>query len=658
MATMTPTSKRARPTTPFDVLTVGDGDLSLSLALARAYGKTQISLTASTIVRDVQDLVRLYPHADAIVQELGERHVHIRWGVDATKLHETFLTMDNDETCQKFDLVLFYHPHLGIVKDTTEAERARRHECLLAHYLASAGACLKTTTSKVHVCLCGTQPDTWKVYESAKRLGLTHVPSGKPTTAAPWHIAMHLPHLQEESNMVNAQGQGFAAPRKYRNGKQGSRHWLGKYGYCHRRTQGELYEGLATDTNVESSVDLLFQPTTIESVVQPWAQRIIERDDDIVCPVCLTKSPSKGAHRRHLEAPALPCDIQLVQQSRQKAVEDQDAETKETVKNAVQPGVRLRKYVQKQFGRTKAGAGQLIHAGKVLVNGEPVTDSARWVYETTQIAIKDEADVEDDKQESTVSPPMPSTPIQIVARLDGSIYVVWKPVGLRTKGQFPGTLENLVALQEKMTKMESLTRLDTGLSGLCLLYEVSSNPRTCSVRHCFTGLVVGHVESSWRNGVELWLKTDRRRRWGKGPTTDIDQSDKVDEEESTYRVKLRVTESSLIAGKSDGEEEVLNLSTIRVDVADNLSGIGSLLTYALRKQLNLRVVGDRFSNKEYVKLPRSIRNRIKQKICLGCSAITFDGKEYEYPVPDKWKANYWAAFLENANAASSRDLTT
>ena len=200
--------------------------------------------------------------------------------------------------------------------------------------------------------------------------------------------------------------------------------------------------------------------------------------------------------------------------------------------------------------------------------------------------------------------------------------------------------------------MESLSRLDTGLSGLCLLYEASTDP-PASVRHRFTGLVLGHINSSLENSVEVVLRTEKHRRWGKGTTLSTDET----EEESTYKVNLKVAETSSIVGQRDGEEEVLTLSTIQIDVLDNLSGIGSLLTYAIRKQLNLRVVGDRFSNKEYVKLPRSIRNRIKQKICLGCTAISYGGKDYETPIPDKWKAGYWATFLQNADTPAASHLT-
>jgi hypothetical protein len=73
----------------------------------------------------------------------------------------------------------------------------------------------------------------------------------------------------------------------------------------------------------------------------------------------------------------------------------------------------------------------------------------------------------------------------------------------------------------------------------------------------------------------------------------------------------------------------------------------------LRTQLKLRVVGDRFSNREYAKLPRPMRNRIKQKICLGCTAMSYNGDEWLRPVPDKWYAAFWDDFMKKSDHEAS-----
>jgi hypothetical protein len=100
------------------ILTVGDGDLSLSLALARAYGNC-VSLTASVLDSE-EDMLKAYP--DAPIKELKSLNVEVLYGLDATQIHEKFPTKSWDLTC-------FHHPHLGLASllDKNEAEHANRH---------------------------------------------------------------------------------------------------------------------------------------------------------------------------------------------------------------------------------------------------------------------------------------------------------------------------------------------------------------------------------------------------------------------------------------------------------------------------------------------------------------------------------------------------
>ena len=660
-----PTKKRPRSLPSLvHILTVGDGDLSLSLALARAYGAEQVHLTASTILPDAAALHRLYPQsAPRVLAELAGRGVMVRFGVDATQLHRTFgraaESTDADAgdkgatIATKFDLILFYHPHLGIRKENTdEAAQAQQHERLLAHYLASAATCL-TPQGAVHVCLCGTQPTTWRIRKSAERLGMTEIKPGRPTTAAPWHHVMLLPQLQAQPALSD-----WAADRKFRNGRQGSRHWLGKYGYGHCRTQGELYDGSAgNDTNVQWSVDLLFRPPTQNDgdVVTPWTPAQVADDNkSMVCPICGTQSADRKQHQAHLAAPVTPCDVVLVEKS------DKDCEgnTKTLVKAAaVTPTsnnnppldkIRLRKYLQQHYQLTKKRATQWITAEKVSVNGQVVTDDLRLIPLDATVQVAETINDEDGSTRDTKASLTAATmPIKIVAHVhepssSPSTLIVWKPVGLRTKGQFPGTLETLVAQQQQKDadqqtlKVESLTRLDTGLSGLCLLHAADSCPASHTVHH-FTGLVMGELPPIHAERMELLLHVDKQRKWKRKTN---------DDEQQTYRVQFCVTSTGVVPVGDKGQH--VTLSTIQLDVLENLSGIGSLLAYALRKQCDLRIVGDRFSNKEYMVLPRSIRNRLKAKICLGCTAITYHGRKYEYPIPDKWRTDYWMTFLNNA----------
>ena len=136
---------------PFRLLTVGDGDLSFSLALKRAY--PQISVSASTLVETSTELCQTYANAAETLKELqdtwGEQ---ILYGVNATKLEDTILCDGEDE---KFDIILFNHPHLG---DSTllqsEQRHCENHYALLSHYFYSAKKLIKKNGGRIHVCLC------------------------------------------------------------------------------------------------------------------------------------------------------------------------------------------------------------------------------------------------------------------------------------------------------------------------------------------------------------------------------------------------------------------------------------------------------------------------------------------------------------------------
>ena len=69
---------------PLRVLTVGDGDLSYSLALQRAFGNA-IQLTA-TVLPTEDELAATYTMAAANAAELRSRGATVLYGIDATAL--------------------------------------------------------------------------------------------------------------------------------------------------------------------------------------------------------------------------------------------------------------------------------------------------------------------------------------------------------------------------------------------------------------------------------------------------------------------------------------------------------------------------------------------------------------------------------------------
>ena len=294
------------------ILTVGDGDLTLSLALSRAYGSDQVDLTATTLCASYEELCDTYSNTAAVVQELvEERHVSVLYGIDATQLSSSLLLATTNTTPgqhrqQAFDLVLFHHPHLGLMtsKNSTDEQcHAQRHFVLLAHYLASAKSLLLLSDDtenddnhehpnssyydgRIHLCLAHDQPHTWQMEQAAQMQGLALVHTAN--TCTPFHTILRQLHLSRrglagKGDTTNGQKKdkqqqeqpttdesktititprppepGQAAPPRYRNGKLGSKHWLGRYGYQHRRTHGKKFDGGACDMNVEGSKHYFF----------------------------------------------------------------------------------------------------------------------------------------------------------------------------------------------------------------------------------------------------------------------------------------------------------------------------------------------------------------------------------------------------------------
>lgn len=226
---------------PISVLTVGDGDLSYSLALSRAYGHA-LSITATTLL-SAQELHETYCHAANNIEELHARGVRLIHGVDATALDAATLGLH--------DHVLFAHPHLGLADLYDVEAHSRRHQVLLAHFLASAAALLADSSGGcVHLTLCGNQPKAWRIEEHASRLGL---PS--PSTldvASPPALSRVSSDCSGDCSGGGSDGNvsgtlsaaapetGWAARQRFRNGNLGARHWLSRYGYEHRRRCARL----------------------------------------------------------------------------------------------------------------------------------------------------------------------------------------------------------------------------------------------------------------------------------------------------------------------------------------------------------------------------------------------------------------------------------
>lgn len=614
--------------TKIRLLTVGDGDLSLSLALARAYGK-YISLTAS-VLDSKERLQACYP--DAPLEALTELDVEILYEVDATQLHERFRP-------RNWDLVCFHHPHLGLASlEKDESDHANRHFQLISHYLYSA--CV--VSDSVHICLCGRQPETWRLLEAAECTGLE--PLNKFSTSVPFSKLW----TEEELPPAEAKPE-YAAPRRYRFGKLGSRHMLGKFGYRHRRTEGELYKGRANDTNVSGSMHFLFRARSASN-------SIADRNDipKQICRICRTAFHSEKDLEEHMRKPAVPdtTSTTIAKKSNNALPLPHGKEPLNSISCTTNAdgsgtivkvekdyeGKRLRWLVQHGIKEiSKKQAKVAIHEGRVFVNDSLVLDASRLLSSGDIVFVK-----------SIRSASLPLSPeIEILYRKD-PILVAFKPSGVRTKGHFPGTLEASIHQQEGQ-KYDALSPLDSFCPGLCALIKSDCRGKLPSIVHLMTALVFNAVPESWKPHREVTITVEPK--WKKR---------KRDVSPKSVCLKL------IPMGTTNPQGDSMQLTTVHLETGNSCSP-SSICQY-LRHESH-GVVGDSNCRQEYLKVSstnglnflsishltenlkvrRSIRNRIKEKVCMGCYRIQVDGVQITKDVPEKLLWSFWDAHCETKN---------
>lgn len=144
---------------PGRVLTVGDGNFSYSLALARQQCQdTSGSALTATSYDSYDDLVAKYPESARICEQLAELGARVRHCVDATNLRASLGKRG------VFDRIVFNHPHCG-------EENVRRHQSLLSHFYASALEIL-AANGRVLLTLAEGQPERWEALKRAQLAGL------------------------------------------------------------------------------------------------------------------------------------------------------------------------------------------------------------------------------------------------------------------------------------------------------------------------------------------------------------------------------------------------------------------------------------------------------------------------------------------------------
>ncbi|KAF4047058.1 hypothetical protein GN244_ATG00188 [Phytophthora infestans] len=168
------------------VLVVGDGNFSYSRAYLRAnsarIGASEIDVTVTSLDTKSQ-LMDMYPKSRDILDELHDGGVHVRHGVNATKL-ESYSFEDNEPI--KFDRIVFNFPHYaaeGGIGNKNKRNKIHRHRQLLGDFFASASHVL-ASDGQIWVTLCAGQGgtrlerktravgDTWQIVHCAADAGL------------------------------------------------------------------------------------------------------------------------------------------------------------------------------------------------------------------------------------------------------------------------------------------------------------------------------------------------------------------------------------------------------------------------------------------------------------------------------------------------------
>jgi len=726
---------------PMRVLTVGDGDLSLSLSLARAYLHTELNLTATTLCASYQGLCDTYSNSASVVKELvEERYATVFYGIDATHLSECLSACavighidDKDEHSQQresftFDFILFHHPHLGLMTSKSSVDEqyhAERHFVLLAHYFASAKALL-TENGRIHLCLAHDQPQTWQMEQAARIQGLELVRTAN--TEEPFHKIITECVSKDRSTppqVVNALNPrhpepGHAAPRRYRNGKLGSRHWLGRYGYRHRRTHGDKFDGGNLDMNVEGSRHFFFGIGSRAADVVENTKSHAKLDAAFQCSICLLSFQSHFALERHLEAPALPDPVvdtapktriassPVAKRHRQETISSSgNAQNEEEITRLAttdfknlpqrddssftlehsqqiwkvtqeQEGKRLRRFLQHIAfqGRSKRECDRLVSNGNISVNGSIAMDTSR-ILTVGDVVL---CTLARDKIASTLHAidfttmtTAEKTKLQVVARYPdplrehnyvtakddilpadnnatsnnaaANLFVINKPVGMRLKGDYDlgRSAEQILSwqLSQGKDKCKSLSGMDTGCGGLCVLQVQSPEVKGDAISSL-------GISVTWDDGISARVPWKSVRRWGRQATKlevkksqayDVDGVDEkvqnIDEipndtsagnDQTVWMMSVKCRErTSSQRRRSDGKVAPA-LSTLTVKTACSASGVCRAIILYLRKQ-QYPVVGDRLCQREYQELPRSMRNRIKKKLLLGCFRVNIQVEE-------------------------------
>lgn len=141
------------------VLTIGDGDFSFSLALARIISGTGLTATS---YESKETLIQVYPLIEATMNELESLGVSLHYQVDATRIQQT---LDTAKPCL-YDRIVWNFPCEAVAKGRDgQNEEMENNKKLISKFVSSAKALLMRKGGQLHINhktkVCDVQADAY-----------------------------------------------------------------------------------------------------------------------------------------------------------------------------------------------------------------------------------------------------------------------------------------------------------------------------------------------------------------------------------------------------------------------------------------------------------------------------------------------------------------
>ncbi|KAL7466106.1 hypothetical protein ACHAXS_006409, partial [Conticribra weissflogii] len=449
----------------------------------------------------------------------------------------------------------------------------------------------------------------------------------------------------------------YPTKRKYRNGKLGSKHFLARYGYRHRRTEGDLFSGSESEINVEKSINFILEAFDCNA--------ILSRDSCIpvasTCHICKLHFDDPEKLSDHLRHAALPDAIKHppMKQRTPKPPNQCAPQTpsftplpfsEATILAEAQVGMNLDskrlKWICRQsefplseFFKSKKECTDAVKRGRVYVNRIAALDDSRIVRENDTVSLVMEYESllksKDNQNLSYLDGPQEEMRgvkfVKIISlpKPEGAtLTIAYKPVGMRCVGSFcPNTLEMITKNYTEHGRpgekihCHPVSKLDTGCAGLCALWTGSSKCNlgilaSMKITYNFSVLVHGEPTEQWKQGVYVAVPTNSLRLWKRQKKTEEKNYGNKDDINGVVisSSELDLDDSFFIQCHDtfkfgEGNEAI---STLTVQSRHDDGRIANIISYSLRK-LGYAVVNDRFAKQEFAALPRRMKNLLKQK---------------------------------------------